>query len=789
MLLLAALLTLPPPQPLPRATAALGPAIYSGRAGQTAVAPPRLAGDVVIDGSLDEPQWQQAVVLTDFSEFTPVDGRRAADSTVIRIWYSATALYIGVRAFDTTGAVHATLATRDQIGNDDNVQIFLSTFNDGRQADVFAVNPLGVQADGALNENGTVQCNGSNCAVQTRQKPDLSQDFVWDSKGRVLPDGYVVEIRIPFKSIRFQSGKTQTWGINVLRSVQRSGEEQTWTAAKRGASSFLAQSGTLVGLTGLDAGHVLDIVPTLTSRAIGVPASGRAAWNYDVGSPQVGGELRYGVTPNLTFNATAHPDFSQIESDVTQFAFDPRQAVYYAEKRPFFLDGVEQFDAPSNLIYTRRIVQPVFAGKLTGKVGDNQVGMLAAVDDRAASNFGDNPVFGIFRGSHDLGPGSRIGATWTEQHDGPETNRVLGIDGRVVLGGVNSFSVAAELAHDAVNRAVNDAPLFSAGYRLDGRNLRLNYGVNGVADNFITRSGFLTQTGIANAQLDQSYTWLWQHRVIEAFTADMSLNGHYRYDDFIHGGAIQNRQLHFNFNARLRGGWGAGASWFHESFGYDSTIYVNYGLLEPDGSVTPFTGGHARLPNNDYALSGNTPTWKQFDATGFFLAGLDDENYGEWASGRDIVASLGLDYRPTDQLRVNLSYNDSRVYRPGDGSRELLQDVAVATIEYQISRAFQLRIITQYAVNARDSLRDAARTNLPIVIRDPVTGIYARGAAYDNRLLQASFLFTYLPNPGTVIYVGYGSVNQRPDINGNATLSPVQRDFFVKLSYLWRAKT
>jgi hypothetical protein len=781
MLPLVALLMLSP-----HPTAQAGPTVYSGLAGQTAVAPPRLDGDVVIDGTLDEAQWEQAAVLTGFSEFTPVDGRRAADSTVIRIWYSATALYIGVRAFDTTGTVHATLATRDQIGNDDNVQIFLSTFDDGRQADVFAVNPFGVQADGALNENGTIQCNGPNCAVQTRQQPDLSQDFVWDSKGRVVPDGYVVEIRIPFKSIRFQSARTQTWGINFLRVVQRSGEEQTWTAAKRGASSFLAQSGTLVGLTGLHAGHVLDIVPTLTARASGAPTVANGAWNYDVGSPQIGGDLRYGVTPNLTFNATAHPDFSQIESDVTQFAFDPRQAVFYPEKRPFFLDGVEQFDAPSNLIYTRRIVQPVFASKLTGKVGDNQVGMLAAVDDRAASNYDDNPVFGIFRASHDLGPGSRLGATWTEQHDGPETNRVVGLDSRVVFGGVNSLSLTAVLAHDAVDHVVNDAPLFALGYQLDGRNLRLNYSINGVADNFITRSGFLTQTGIANALLDQSYTWLWRHRTVEALTADMSLNGHYRYDDFVHGGPIQNRQLHFNFTARLRGGWGAGADWYHESFGYDSTIYVDYGLQQPDGSVTRFTGGNARLPNNDYAVSGNTPTWKHFDANAFFLAGLDDENYSEWASGRDIITSLGLDYRPTDQLRFNATYNDSRVYRPGDGSRVLLQDVGVATVEYQISRAFQVRIITQYAVNARDSLRDAARTNLPIVIRDPVTGIYARAAAYDNRQLQLNFLFTYLPNPGTVVYLGYGSINQRPGLNGLATLAPVQRDFFVKFSYLWR---
>jgi hypothetical protein len=764
------------------------PPIHSGRAGQTTVKLPRLEGNVAIDGMLDEPQWKAAAILNGFSQFTPVDGVPAADSTEILVWYSASALYVGIRAFDHGGAVHATLATRDQIFNDDNVQMFLSTFNDGRQAMVFAVNPFGVQADGALNENGGSSCGMAGCGSQTRQQPDLSQDFVWESKGRVTPDGYEVEIRIPFKSIRFQAGKTQTWGINFLRTVQRSRQEQTWTAVKLAASSFLAQSGRLEGLTDLDAGHVMDIVPTVTSRVTyGPPASG-AAWDYSGGNPQFGGDLRYGLTPNLTLHATAHPDFSQVESDVTQFAFDPRQSVFYPERRPFFLDGVEQFDAPANLIYTRRIVQPVFAGKVTGKVGDNQVGVLAAVDDRSASNYGDNPVFGLIRASHDLGPGSRLGMVWTEQRDGPETNRVVDVDSRMVIDKINSITLTGALAHDDQNGAVNDAALWGVGYSRAGRNFRMNYGVSGIGMNFITRSGFIGQPGVANATIDNSYTWLQVNRTLESLTADVVVAGRWRYDDFVHGGPIQNRQLHFNFNARLRGGWGAGAFYFRESFGYDPSIYTNYGLRQADGTVVPFTGGNARLPNNDYGISGNTPTWKHFDFNGFVLTGLNDENYNEWASGRIVFANVGMDIRPTDHLRFNFAYNDSRVYRPSDRSRVLLQDVAVGTVEYQLSRAFQLRVIAQYSINARDSLRDDSRTNLPIVIRDPSTGIYSPTTAFDSRQLQTNFLFTYLPNPGTVIYLGYGTVDQRPDLIGRATLGPVQSDFFLKVSYLWRMR-
>jgi hypothetical protein len=568
--------------------------------------------------------------------------------------------------------------------------------------------------------------------------------------------------------------------------VQRTGQEQTWTMAKLAASSFLAQSGKLEGLTELSAGHVLDIVPTITSRVSGTSPSPGASFDYDGGKPQFGGDLRYGITPNLTLRATAHPDFSQVESDVTQFAFDPRQAIRYPERRPFFLDGVEQFDAPFGLVYTRRIVQPVFATKLTGKVGNNQVGVLAAVDDQAASAFGDNPVYGVVRASHDLGPGSRLAGLWTEQHDGSSSNRVLGLDGRVVLGKINSLTWSAAYAHDSRNGVVTDAPIWSGGFRRAGRHFRMNYSISGVPANFITRSGLIGQRDLVSATLGHSYTWLFDKKTVQSLTADVQLLGNWKYDDFVHSGPILNRYLHLNANARLKGGWSVGTSYFVETFGYDSTIYRNYGIKQTDGSVTPFTGGGMRLPNHDYVLSFNTPSWKHFDLGFFTLVGLNDENYSEWASGRLYSSNLGMNFRPNDHLRLALSYNDSRVYRPSDGSRVLLQDVAVGTVEYQLSRAFQLRVITQYSIDSRDALRDDSRTNLPIVIKSG--GSYVATTPYDNRGLQTNFLFTYLPNPGTVVYFGYGNVNQRPDVLGRNSFGAVRSDFFLKLSYLWRMR-
>jgi hypothetical protein len=156
-------------------------AVYNGREGRLDVHPPHLEAEVKVDGTLDEQAWVEAAMLTGFSQYTPADGRAATDSTEVLVWYSATAIYFGIRAFEAHGEVHATLADRDRIDSDDNVQILLGTFDDGRQASVFAVNPFGVQSDGALVETGSTSGNGFNNAVVKREIADLSPDYVFES--------------------------------------------------------------------------------------------------------------------------------------------------------------------------------------------------------------------------------------------------------------------------------------------------------------------------------------------------------------------------------------------------------------------------------------------------------------------------------------------------------------------------------------------------------------------------------------------------------------------------------
>jgi Domain of unknown function (DUF5916) len=766
--------------------------VYNGRAGSLDVHPPRLEAAVVVDGVLDEPAWSQAALLTGFSQFSPVDGVAAVDSTEVLVWYSATAIHFGIRAYEAHGQVHATLADRDKIGADDNVQILLGTFDDARQASMFAVNPLGVQSDGALVETGSTSGNGFNNAVVKRETADLSPDFVFESKGRLTDYGYEVEVRIPFKSVRFQPAQEQRWGINITRQVQHSGAEDSWAPAKRANASFLGQSGHLVGLTDLRRGLVLEFNPSLTSRTIGAP--GARGWQYSGGGPELGGSVRWGVTNNLNLNATANPDFSQVESDAGQFLFDPRNELFFSEKRPFFLDGIEQFTTPSTLIYTRRIVQPVAAAKLTGKGFGTDIALLSAVDDPGVSPSGDeHPVYNLLRLQRDVGAQSRLGLVYTDRVVGGDYNRVAGADARLLFGEV--YSVQLQLVGSRTRTAgtsTGTAPRWFARVARNGRTFGFRFTADASDPDFRALSGFFPRPGLSHANFDPRVTvYGTPGSFIESVTGDLNLDGLYRYDQVGTSAGMQEEKMHLNGNVRLRGGWTAGASVLTEAFGYPAEVYSGYRIELPraGGGVDtmPFVG-RPRIPNRDYVLQVDTPEFSTFSGNLFLLWG-HDENFYEWASGALTLFNAGVDWRPTDQLRFNGTYQLQRVGRRSDGSTVNIQHIPRLKVEYQLSRPIFFRVVGEYTSERQDDLRDHTRTEAPLLIYDPEVGDFVRATAFTRESFRGDLLFSYQPNPGTVLFAGYGSTLRDPVEADDPLRTGLRRaddGFFLKMSYLFR---
>ena len=757
--------------------------IYVGREQQLHVSLPRVgAAEPVIDGSLDEPVWQQAALLTGFSQFSPSDGVPAADSTQVLLWYSATALYVGIRAYEAHGAVHATLADRDRIDADDNVQILLGTFHDQRQAYVFAVNPLGVQEDGTIVESGTDRAGGWTPTLSGRAAADLTQDFVFTSRGHLTPWGYEVEIRIPFKSLKFQSSDPQSWDLNVVRDVQHSGYEDSWAPARRSAASFLAQSGTLDGLSGLDRGIVMDVNPVVTQKLNGAP--GRSGWAYDRATPQLGGNLRWGIGNNITLNGTVRPDFAEVESDAGQLVIDPRQALYFPEKRPFFLDGLEQFRTPHNLIYTRRVVQPDAALKLTSKVASTDVAVLSALDDPSASPSGhDRPLFDILRVQRDLGHNSRLGVAYTDREVGGDYNRVADIDGRILFGGLYSAWFQAAGSFDRSGGVARNGPLWEGILAREGKRFAFRYILTGISGDFLARSGFISRAGIVHGFLDHTLNWFGARgSLLEALTGSVDLDGTWLYPDFTRGKQAQDRKLHFSGTAGLRGGWSIGGGIYFESFGFDQGLYAGYRSLTPTGDTLPFTGT-PHIPNRDYVFTLTTPQWSKLDASLLYVGG-QDENFYEWAQADIDVVSLTVHLRASDRARLEgtLQYDD--YWRRSDGSLVARHLIPRLKLEYQLARSIFVRVVGEYEADRTDDLRDVTRTEYMLLV-DGQPALATR-----SRSLRGDYLFSYRPTPGTVFFLGYGNeADGTPAAEQRFSWQPLRRAsdyFFVKCSYLLR---
>jgi hypothetical protein len=689
--------------------------------------------------------------VSDFKQREPGDGIPASRVTTVYLAYDDKNFYAVFVCKEDPSVVRANLTKREAIMGDDVVGLILDSFHDRRHAYLFLTNPLGIQMDGITTEG---------------QDDDYSFDTLWQSEGRLTRDGYVVWMSIPFKSLRFSDASVQTWGIALGRIIPTNNETSFWPYITRRVAGFGQQLATLEGLEHISPGRNLQFIPY--GAASGARYLDEQGGQYATNKEgRAGLDAKMVVRDALTVDMTANPDFSQVESDEPQVTINQRFEVFFPEKRPFFIENANMFATPENLFFSRRVADPQFGARLTGKVGRWAVAGLVMDDRTSGSQLSiDDPLrnhralIGVTRIQRDIRQKSTVGFMATGFEFGGASNEVLGVDTRLQLSGnwiLTGQAIATRTTESDGKRL--SGPGFNADLGYNSR--AFSWGASYVdrAPDFRAELGYIPRTDIRKADSGGRYRWFPKGKRLLSFGPSGGFSAIWDHRNQLQdwdGGA--EFDIEFPSSTQFEVGFDRfyeryeGLS-FHRSVlrGYASTSWLKWLSLE--GS---FKTGTAI---NYYPADGIAP----------FL--------GDGSQG-----SLGLTLRPSSRLRLDETYIYNRLQTRPDapvpagaaGADIFNQHLARSKANYQFTRALSLRAIVDYNAVLPDSSL-VALTN--------------------DKRITADVLLTYLLNPGTALYVGYTDryANVGLDPTSPPELRPigppttsVGRQIFVKMSYLLR---
>ncbi|HTM87670.1 MAG TPA: DUF5916 domain-containing protein [Terriglobales bacterium] len=706
---------------------------------------------------------QRMVKVSRFIQRDPQDGVRSSQRTEVYLGYDDKDIYFVFICFDDQPRrTRARLSRREDIFDDDTVEVMLDTFHDERRAYVFQANALGVQWDGTYAEQG--QGDFGNF--------DSSWDTVWDSRGRLTPQGFVVLIAIPFKSLRFSSDKEQSWGIILNRTIPRTSENTFWPEITRRVDGRLNQEATLRGMEGISPGRNMQFIP------YGIFRSFRAVDTRDplpyfeaANQGRFGLDSKFIVHDSLVLDVTANPDFSQVESDQPQITTNQRYEVFFPEKRPFFLENADYFSTPIDLVFTRRIEDPQLGTRLTGRQGPYSLGMFV-VDDRGPGYDvadGDpsshkDTYFGIARLKRDLARQSSVGAIFTDREFAGSFNRVGGLDTQLKLD--ENWTVLGQAVASSTR---NLDGTYQAGPAYKGdvqyNDLHTNYELqyNDISPNFVSEPGYVPRVDMREIRQAARYQFRPEGSFLLAWGPELFFNRIYGHDGTFLDGAYE-PHLTFQFKGQT----------------YVSLMpYASYPeqLRPVDFSTLPAVASY-----NQHLAGGGFSTqyfrWFTMDVWYGRGTGVNYDtptNHAPILDNNDIV-QLEMTLHPSRSLKIDNTYLLNRLADRSTGMSAFTNHVIRSEWNYQITRALSLRLIPQYTT----VLANPRFTSLP-----------------RSKQFNADFLITYLVHPSTAIYVGYNSDLQNLvsplgyDVNGNLLHTRGRylndgRQFFVKLSYLLR---
>ena len=759
---------------------------------------------------------QQMAKVTGFTQRDPHDGEAVSEPTDAYLGYDQKNLYAVFVCFDDPRQVRARMSRREDVYDDDEVEIMLDTFHDRRRAYAFQTTPLGVQWDAIWTEASREE--------ETSAHFDTSFDTVWDSRGKVTERGFVVWMAIPFKSLRFPSAKQQEWGIILYRGITRKTENSFWPHISLKMEGRLGQAATLNGLEGISPGHSIELIP------YGLMRSFRALDTRDFSNPyfqkataqgQPGMDAKFVIRDRFVVDMTANPDFSQVESEDPQITVNQRYAVYFPEKRPFFLENEDFFRTPMDLFFTRSIGDPSAGIRLTGKDGPYSVGLMAA-DDRSpglavpdsSPVSGIRSYFTIARVSRDIFRQSSVGALYTDWEcpTTGEFNRIGGLDAHLKFNPNWTLDGQAVVtsSHLNLNCEGNLYP-FSSGNRgnnnyyagpaeqlhlhRDGLHFSYDGIYNDISPGVVSIPGFINRVDIRETTQEADYRF----RPRKGWVVDWGPSVIARYD-FDHTGL------------RL------------------DTDYVPYFAIQGRGQTVillrPYEELRERLRPQDFCFYGyalycaptilgdqdyHEHTSGAFIQTGYFKKVTLLASY-YWGEGVNFVApapapletptplnhpflasqdtaQASLTFRPVKPLKIENTYlfdrlratNSTYLFEqaqfPGAGRGIFSDHILRSKWNWQFTPQLSVRLILQYnALLAGTPGVGSPYTYLPT-----------------SKQFNADFLITYLVHPGTAIYVGYNSDLQNLNVQpGVGVFSAPKnylndsRQFFVKASYLFR---
>jgi hypothetical protein len=706
---------------------------------------PRAASAITIDGSLDEPAWERALELRLEYETRPGENVPPPVETICLVTYDEDRFYAAFRAFDPEPRrIRAHLQDRDTIFNDDLVGIKLDPFNDERRAFQFFVNPLGVQFDSLQDD--------------VANDEDLSWDVIWSSLGRITEEGYVVEIAVPFHQLRFPRAEgEQTWGFDAVRFYPRSVSHRiALQPVDRAIQCQLCQMSKVRGIRDVDPGRNMELVPTLTSARTdkreefpeGPLADG------DVGS-ELGLTARWGLTPDLTFNLALNPDFSQVEADAAQLDVNNQFALFFPEKRPFFLEGADLFATPLQAVFTRTVADPSWGAKLTGKQGRHALGVFAARDEQTnlifpGSQGSDDTALelettaAVVRYRRDFKQSSALGVLLTSREGRDYSNRVAGFDGLWRFGDSDSI-------------------------RFQGLTSRTEY-PTAVALEFDQPAGGFGDEALEIAYDHEARSWDWYVHYADigaGFRADM--------------GFLPQVDHTFLLGGLRRTWWGEEDDWYTEiqlSSDWDLTEDQSGQMLERELEVNLNVGGPKQSwywlggGSRDQFFDGVTfedlrfyNTWFEIRPSGdlwlaMFTGYGDAVDFDNTRRGRRLLWEPSLQLNLGLRLRAKLDHD--------------LQRFEVDEGELFEANLTQLRLV--YQLNVRTFVR--AIFQYRDIVRDPE--LYVDEVDARTEELFTQLLFSYKLNPQTVLFVGYAD-NREGDERVNLTAR--DRTLFFKFGY------